>query len=209
MRYPVLFFLLIFIIPLTAYPQGKDSIRISGVVVSADSLKQLPGVRLQRSGLPLQYEADTAGFFSLYVFPADTITFTTLGYGTAQFLVPDSLKGSSYSLVEALYSDNTVAESPAFYTLPSADRFASYFMDGNLGYDEKYAQMQRNIQRVDNMEDEEAFLSKYQPADVNFGYGRLYNNRYAPVPSNNFLNPVRWADFIQDLRRMNLSDDSN
>lgn len=203
----IFFYLILF--SFSAFPQEQDSVQISGVVISADSLQQIPNTTIQRSNVLTRYRADTAGYFSIFAYPADTITFTSLGYNTAKFVVPQSLNSDSYSLVESLVPNSMNSSQIELYPMPPAEEFVNAFQDKSLLYADKYEVMRRNIERIDEMEDEEAFLSKYRPLDINFGYGRLYNNRYAPIPSNNFLNPVRWSNFIKDLQDRTFDSEIN
>lgn len=184
-----------------------DSIQISGVVINADSLQQIPNATIQINNQPLGFATDTSGYFSFFAQAYDTITFTSIGYREGKFVVPEGLQGLNYSLVETLVPDTMMLDEVTVYPLPSADEFVESFRDLSLIYTDKYEAMRDNIERVDTMEDEELFLSKYQPVDINFGYGRMYNNQWGPIPSNNFLNPAQWSQFINDLQELNLSDD--
>lgn len=189
------------------HAQQRDSIRISGVVISADSLQQIPNATISRSDVFTDYRADSDGYFSIFAYPADTITFSSVGYSDARFVVPQGLNSTNYSLVESMVPDSLQAADFRFYPMPPAEEFINAFTDQSLLYADKYEVMRRNIERIDEMEDEEAFLSKYRPLEINFGYGRLYNNAWGPVPGNNFLNPQRWSNFVEDLQRMNFEND--
>lgn len=207
MKRSTYFFIIFFIFPFIIQAQQSDSIRISGVVLSADSLQQIPRAVIQRNGVLSRYQADTAGYFSIFAYPADTISFTSVGYSPAKFVVPEGLNSSSYSLVEWMLPDSIASGEFNFYPMPPADEFVDAFVDESLLYTDKYEVMRQNIERIDEIEDEEAFLSKYRPIEINFGYGRLYNNHWGPVPANNFLNPIRWSNFINDLQDMNFDQD--
>lgn len=209
MRFYIFFFFVFFNFSTIVHAQKPDSVKISGIVISADSMQQIPNATIQRSDVFTRYRADTAGYFSIFAYPADTITFTSVGYNTAKFVVPQSLNSDSYSLVESLVPDSLDSSQIELYPMPPAEEFVNAFKDQSLLYADKYEVMRRNIERIDEMDDEEAFLSKYRPLDINFGYGRLYNNKYAPIPSNNFLNPVRWRNFIEDLQNRTFDSEIN
>ncbi|MEK6476837.1 carboxypeptidase-like regulatory domain-containing protein [Catalinimonas sp. 4WD22] len=187
---------------------ASDSIQISGVVINADSLQQIPNANILINNQPLGFATDTSGYFSIFAQPYDTITFTSIGYREGKFVVPEGLQGLNYSLVETLVPDTMMLDEVTIYPLPTADEFVESFQDLSLIYTDKYEAMRDNIERIDTMEDEELFLSKYQPVDINFGYGRMYNNEWGPIPANNFLNPAQWSRFINDLQELNLSDDN-
>jgi hypothetical protein len=187
---------------------ASDSIQISGVVINADSLQQIPNANILINDQPLGFATDTSGYFSIFAQPYDTITFTSIGYREGKFVVPEGLQGLNYSLVETLVPDTMMLDEVTIYPLPAADEFVESFQDLSLIYTDKYEAMRNNIEHIDTMEDEELFLSKYQPVDINFGYGRMYNNEWGPIPANNFLNPAQWSRFINDLQELNLSDDN-
>lgn len=191
----------------TGIAQEKDSIRISGILISADSMQQIPRAVIRRNDVLSGYSADTAGYFSIFAYPADTITFSSIGYKEGKFVVPKGLNSSSYSLVESLIPDSLDGNTLEFYPLPTAEEFVDSFRNLSLMYTDKYEVMRENIEEIDEMEDEALFLSKYQPMDINFGYGRLYNNPYGLVPGNNFLNPAQWSRFLKDLQELNLGSD--
>ncbi|MFP4091811.1 MAG: hypothetical protein ACLFUB_03280 [Cyclobacteriaceae bacterium] len=183
--------------------EEAQKIRISGIIITADSLREVTNTNIYVNDRLETYSSDTSGFFSLFAQPSDTITFTSLGYHQGKFIVPKGLAGQDYSLVQTLVPDTVILDEITIYPLPTAREFINAFRDSALIYNDKYEHMRENVERVDEMDDEEAFLSKYQPPEVNHGYGRLYNNRYGPIPGNNFLNPDRWRDFILDLQDYN------
>lgn len=207
MKLSLYFLIPFFTFSLYSQAQNQDSVRISGVVISADSLQQIPNATIRRSDIFNEYRADSAGYFSIFAYPADTITFSSVGYSPAKFVVPEGLNSTHYSLVESMIPDSLQSTETSFYPMPPAEEFINSFIDQSLLYTDKYEVMRRNIERIDEMEDEEAFLSKYRPLDINFGYGRLYNNAWGPIPGNNFLNPERWRNFVEDLQEMNFDTD--
>lgn len=184
-----------------------DSIQISGVVINADSLQQVPNANILINDQPLGFATDASGYFSFFAQAYDTISFTSIGYREGKFVVPEGLQGHNYSLVETLVPDTMMLDEVTIFPLPTADEFVDSFRDFSQVNTDKYEAMRDNIERIDTMEDEELFLSKYQPVNINFGYGRMYNNQWGPIPSNNFLNPSQWSQFVNDLQELNLSDD--
>lgn len=207
MKLSICFLIPFFTFSFYSQAQNQDSVRISGVVISADGLQQIPNAIIRRGDIFTEYLADSAGYFSIFAYPADTITFSSVGYSSAKFVVPEGLNSDHYSLVESMIPDSLQATDISFYPMPPAEEFVNSFTDQSLLYANKYEEMRRNIERIDEMEDEEAFLSKYRPLEINFGYGRLYNNAWGPIPGNNFLNPERWRNFVKDLQEMSFDKD--
>jgi hypothetical protein len=188
---------------------AADSIRVSGVLINADSLLEVTNANIYVNDRLQTYSSDTSGFFSVFAQPADTITFTSLGFREGKFILPEGLQGQEYSLIQTMVPDTLVLDEVIIYPMPDAREFVNAFKDRGILYQDKYESMRDNIEEVDDMNDEEAFLSKYQPVEVHHGYGRLYNNHFAPVPANNFLNPDQWREFILDLRRYNFDGEDD
>ena len=182
------------IVPLSVDAQSQKKVNISGLVASSDSLYLIADVLVSVNSQDFGMRTDSAGYFEIVASPLDTLVFTSTGYRLSQFVLPASLMGGQYVLIEQLTPLGVPEDIEEFFYLPPAQNLVRAFASPE-GID----QYQR-LDQVDNPNDEERFLSKYPPRQINYGHGRLYNSG-GLIPANNFLNPVRWARFIEDVQK--------
>lgn len=183
-----------------SFAQNRDStrlIQLSGVVVSADSLEQMPFTtifdRVSRRGTI----ADYYGFFSMVVLPGDTLMFSYYGYKTSSFIVPDTLTENRYSIIHMLHKDTIDLPAVTVYPWPSREDFARAFIEMRP-YDDALRRAQKQISG-----ESLAFASARLSTDASLSYSwqqnqqntKLYTMGQSPV--NNLLNPYSWATFIQ------------
>lgn len=210
LRLAVLFSLLIF--TQTGHAQSTDSvavdssmIQLSGVVVSNDELEPMPYTTIfdksQRRGVI----ADYYGYFSLVVFPGDTLYFSYYGYKTSSFIVPDSLSDNRYSIIHMLQKDTLNLPAVYVYPWPSREDFARAFLEMKP-YDDALRRAQRQLSGESlafvaaKLESDAGLAAAYQRNQM---YTALYTNGQLPV--NNLLNPYSWAKLIKEWKAGNLS----
>ena len=189
-------------------PRAIDSTRLvqlSGVVVSEEDLAQMPYTtvydKTQRRGVV----ADYYGFFSFVVYPGDTLLFSSFGYKTSSYVVPDSLKERRYSIIHMLQKDTLNLPEITVYPWPSREDFARAFLEMKP-YDDAIRRAQRELSG-ENL----AFVAARLDNDASLSYGNMVNQRYTKLytngqlPANNLLNPYSWAKLIQDWKEGRLS----
>ncbi len=180
-------------------------IQLSGVVVSEEDLNPMPYVTVYNRSLKKGVIADYYGFFSTVVTPGDTMLFSSFGYKTSTFIVPDTLKENRYSVIHMLQKDTLNLPAVTVYPWPSREDFARAFVEMRP-YEDAIRRAQRELSgeslafvaaRLDN----DASLAHGYA--VNQMYTKLYTNGQMPV--NNLLNPYSWAKLIQDWKAGKLS----
>lgn len=200
MKQVLLFFALV--CSFWGFTQQKDSLRLiqlSGVVVSSDSLEQLPYTTIFDKTVGRGTLSDYFGFFSIVVQPGDTILFRYYGHRESSFIVPDTLKDNRYSIIHMLHLDPNITILPnvTVYPWPSKSDFARAFVEMDPTDDAlRRAQKQLSGESL-------AFIASKVSSDASLSYGyamnqqntRLYTMGQSPV--NNLMNPFAWASFIQ------------
>lgn len=190
--------------------QQKDTLRLiqlSGVVVSSDSLEQMPYATVFNKTVARGALADFFGFFSMVVEPGDTILFRYYGHKESSYIVPDTLKESRYSMVHLMMKDSSINYLPEVqvYPWPSRADFARAFVEMDPTEDAlRRAQKQLSGESL-------AFIASKVSTDASLSYNyamnqqntRLYTQGQTPV--NNLLNPFAWASFLQAWRSGQLS----
>ena len=187
----------------TAFSFGqKDTtkntlIQFSGVVVSGDSLEAVPFCHIIDKSVRRGTTSDYFGYFSFVANKGDTIIFSSVGYKKANFIIPDTLKTSKYSLIQVMYKDTILLKTAHIYPWPSKEQFAEVFVNADIPNDD-YKRAKANLERASLKERADA-----TPMDGAMNYkwqmqqyqSKLY---YAgQAPPINLLNPIAWSKFIK------------
>ena len=111
------------------------------------ALKLLPFVTLLTNQLeevpPLTY----FGYFSFVANKGDTIIFSSVGYKKANFIIPDTLNTSKYSLIQVMYKDTILLKAAHIYPWPSKEQFAEVFVNADIPNDD-YKRAKANLERA-------------------------------------------------------------
>jgi hypothetical protein len=175
-------------------------IQLSGVVVSSDSLQEMPYAGVYNKTTRRGTIADIYGFFSLVVHPSDTIMFRYYGHKPSSYIVPDTLSESRYSIIHMMTVDTIQLSEVVIYPWPSKEAFAQAFVEMNP-YDDAMLRAQKELSGQSL-----AQIASLVPNDASLSFGnvvnqnntRLYTMGQSPV--NNLLNPFAWATFLQKWR---------
>lgn len=182
-------------------PNQKKLIQLSGVVVSSDSLTEMPYAAVYNKSKKQGLIADVYGFFSIVVQPGDTVLFKYYAYKPSSYIVPDSLTDERYSIIHMMDADTIQLHEVIVYPWPSKEAFARAFVEMNP-YDDAMLRAQKQLsgQSLSN-------LASMVSSDASLSFGnamsqqntKLYTMGQSPV--NNLLNPFAWASFIQKWRK--------
>lgn len=173
-------------------------IQFSGVVVSTDSVNPIPFAHIidisSRSGTTSDY----FGYFSFVASIGDSVRFSSVGYKTCFFHIPDTLiSGDNYSLIQIMEPDTILLKQADIYPWPSKEQFADAFVNTVIPNDD-YKRAEANL-------NDKAMIAYAEQipmnGQMNFNWqmkqvqSKLY---YAgQYPPNNLLNPIAWAKFIK------------
>lgn len=185
-----------------ALAQTKESrlIQLSGVVISSDSLREMPYAAVFNRTVRRGTMADIYGFFSLVVQPGDTIMFRYYGHKPSSYIVPDTLKDDRYSIIHMMEQDTMEIDEVIIYPWPSKEAFAQAFVEMSP-YDDALLRAQKELSGQ-NL----AMMASRVSSDASLSFGnvtnqqntRLYTMGQSPV--NNLMNPFAWASFLQKWR---------
>ena len=175
-------------------------IQLSGVAISEGDLNPLPYTTVYDRSIRKGVISDYYGFFSTVVLPGDTLLFSSFGYKTSTYIVPDTLKDNRYSVIHMLQRDTVNLPSITVYPWPSREDFARAFVEMEP-YDDAMRRAQRELSG-----ESLAFVAARLENDASLAYGYATNQRYTKLytngqlPANNLLNPYSWAKLIQDWK---------
>ena len=184
---------------------GQESseglIQFSGVVVSRDSLSPVPFANILVKGTPRGTTSDYYGYFSFVARANDTLIFSSIGYKKSEFVVPDSLEGDRYSLIQSMYRDTINLELVEIFPWPTPEQFKAAFLGLDIPDDDlEIARKNLNpgllAERTANLAMNGSLNYKWQMQQHSSQL--YYAGQYRP---NNLLNPIAWAKFIEAWRK--------
>ena len=180
-------------------------IQLSGVAIGETDMNPVSYTTIFDKTSKRGVIADYYGFFSMVVYPGDTLLFSGYSYKTSTYVVPDSLAENRYSIIHMLQKDTVNLPEVTVYPWPSREDFARAFVEMQP-YDDAIRRAQRELSG-----ESLAFVAARLDTDASLSYGNVMNQQYTKLytnrqmPANNLLNPYSWAKLIQDWKAGKLS----
>jgi len=202
----LLYFIFLFgaqLIAAVAYSQTgyENIIQINGVVMTADSLRAVPGATILVRNKNRGVESENTGVFSLVCYKGDTLDFSSVGYRSKTFVVPKNIEGQYYSLIQLMVQDTFYLPETIIRPLPSKEAFDYAFKYWNIPNDQ-YELARRNT---------DAYLLRMLaytlPMDGHEAQSKLLQKQaaeavyYGQRPPMNILNPIAWGEFFEAWKR--------
>ena len=110
-------------------PVDTNLIQLSGVIVSEETLKELPYTTVLNITSHRGVISDYFGYFTMVAFPGDTLLFSAYGHITSNYVVPDSLGEKSYSIIHVMNLDTLDLPGVEVFPWPSREDFARAFVN--------------------------------------------------------------------------------
>jgi hypothetical protein len=181
-------------------PNWQDIIQITGVTMSADSLRAIPDVTIEVKSRDHGTYSSTFGVFSLVCTKGDTLKFTAVGYREKQYVIPRDLNGRFFNVVQLMVQDTFYLPETIIRPLPYGDEFDYAFKHWNFP-DDQYETARKNTN-----EKAMAYLrsktpmngpenqSYYQSQQAKQGY---YYGQQQPI---GIFNPFKWNEFFNSWK---------
>ncbi len=179
-------------------------IQFSGVVVTDENgmVQPLPYVNIFIKGSSGRgtYTSND-GFFSIVAREGETVIFSSVGYESVEYVIPDTLSSSRYSFFQIMTQDTVLLPETVIYPWPSREHFKLEFLamdvstemesraDANLA-DKVIADMVSNLP-TDGTENASMYMRQQQQA-------YYYEGQIRP---QNVFNAFAWAEFIKAMKR--------
>ncbi len=206
MRFSVvrlLTFLSLIFLPFVILAQGvyDNVVQISGVTMTADSLRAVPGVVVEVKNKERGVISNGQGVFSIVVYKGDTLLFSSVGFRSKEYVVPAGIQGNYVSLIQLMVQDT-------FYLPETIVR--PYLSKEELQYAFRYEKIpddKYEIARKNTDEQTMKILAYMLPRD-----GRESQANYQSIQANNavyygvqkpmnIFNPLAWAEFFEAWKR--------
>jgi hypothetical protein len=188
----------------------KDSVvEIYGVIMTADSLKGIPAVSVivKRDGRGTF--SNEGGVFSIVALKGDKIEFSSVGYKSKTYLVPDTLQGNQFSLIQLMVTDAEFLPATIIKPRPTREQFERDFVNTKVPDDNI------EIARQNTSAAKRRLLARTLPADAREATNYYLKqaatsyNYQGQMPPQNIFNPLAWADFIQAWKRGDFKSNSD
>lgn len=181
--------------------QPQDVIQINGVVMTADSLRAVPGVTVVVKHKNRGVYASDLGVFSIVVQKGDTLQFSSLGFRSKEYPIPQNLEGSYFSLIQLMVQDTFYLPETIIRPIPSKDEFEYAFRYWRIP-DDKYEIARKNTNALalralaySLPRDGRESQAVYQNIQAEQAY------YYGQVKPMNIMNPLAWAEFFDAWKR--------
>jgi CarboxypepD_reg-like domain len=186
----------------------RDSVvQIFGVVMTADSLKAIPAVSVVVKDRNQGTYTTDQGVFSLVVLKGDVVEFSSIGYKTIDYKIPND-SGNQISMIQLMVADAQYLPATIIRARPTREQFERDFVNTPVPDDDI------EIARQNNSAAKRAVLSRGLPANAGEAastYLRQSAQKYyyqGQTPPQNILNPLAWAEFIQAWKRGDFRNDN-
>lgn len=191
-----------------ARAQGEiKAIMFTGLLTGGKNNEALPGatVYIPRAGRGTITNA--YGYFSLPVYPGDSVVFSYVGYEKQYHVIP-RINEQTYSRIIELKEDVTLLREVKVYPYPTEEDFKRAFLATRLPDEKERENLAKNT-------DPRAL----RQLAAQMGMGPAANYRYFIEQQNNytfnrtamttipFLNPLAWASFIRSVKNGDLKRD--
>lgn len=180
----------------------QDSVvQLYGVVMTADSLRGLPGVSIIVKGSGRGTVSNYQGVFSIVVLKGDEIEFTSVGFKPKLTRIPRELEGNAFSVIQLMVTDTVYLPASIIKPRPTREQFERDFVNTTVPDD------QIEVARQNTDLAKRRILARSMPRDgresMNYNLARNAAKYYSngQVPPMNVMNPFAWNEFIRAWKR--------
>ena len=113
----------------------NNVIQINGVLMTADSLRAVPGATVLVKNRNRGVESEYNGVFSLVCYKGDTLVFSSVGFRPKEFVVQPDLPGDYYSMIQLMVQDTFYLPESIIRPLPTREGFEYAFLHWRIHND--------------------------------------------------------------------------
>lgn len=188
-----------------AYAQGEQkAIIFTGVVVAGKSTERLPGAYIFIPKAGRGTLANNAGYFSIPVFPGDSIVYSYVGYKTQYHVIPRNYNAETYSAIIAMQESVTMLAEVRVYPYATEEEFKKAFLALRLPDQADRDALARSTdidyitRMAAQMPNNAQTNYRYTMDQQLFGRESAANKGFATTFP--FLNPFAWSRFIKSVQ---------
>ena len=179
----------------------ENVIEIDGVLMTADSLRSVPGATIQVKNQNRGVLSSYAGVFSIVCYKGDTLEFSCMGFRPKTYIVPAKLSEEHYSLIQLMVQDTFYLPETIIRPLPSREQFNYAFQYWRIPND-YYEKARRNTN---------AYLLRALAYTVPHDGSEMQHRTqeqmareavyYGMQQPMNIFNPIAWGQFFEAWKR--------
>lgn len=174
-------------------------IQFSGMVVYEENEDLFPlaftNILIKKSGRGTYSNLD--GFFSIVAEKGDTVEFSSVGFKTVEYIIPDTMSSKRYTIYQIMSLDAINLPETVVYPWPSREHFSIEFLALDVPDDlgdiaaenldpERLATMRETLD-ADGRETGQYYLKRLAESTY-------YSGQQRPTP---ILDPIAWSKFIK------------
>lgn len=196
----ILFVLLLFN-GANVYSQGEDKfVTFTGFVIDSQTDQPLPGTYVINERAGKGTSTNGKGYFSISVFPGDSISFRFLGYKKQYYIIPRDVD-IVFSAVVELQEDSKMLREVKVYPFKSEKEFKEALVNMQLPDAKAREALERNLghDRMVNLVASQAMGSEQSFRTVMDMQQTQFSKQYtAPILS--ITDPMAWVNFIKGIK---------
>ena len=180
----------------------RDSlVQLYGVVMTADSLRGLPGVTVKLKNQNRGTYSNEEGVFSIVVLKGDEIEFTYVGFKPKLIIIPKNMEGNWYSIIQLMVMDTVYLPATIIKPRPRREQFERDFVNTPVPDD------QLEIARQNAKTAQSRLLQQSVPKDgseaSNYTLRNIARSTYysGQIQPQAIFSPLAWAEFIRAWKR--------
>jgi hypothetical protein len=180
---------------------SENLVQISGVLMTADSLRAVPGAIVQVKNKNRGVASSEVGVFTIVAYKGDTLQFSALGFRNKEFVVPMNIKGHYFSAIQLMVQDTFYLPETIIRPLPSREQFDYAFKHWRIA-DDKYEIARKNTNAL--MLRALAHSIPRDGKENQMMYQQLKAQEavyYGQRPPMQIFNPVAWMEFFESWKR--------
>ena len=179
----------------------ENKVELTGVVMSADSLRYLPFVSVVIKNKDIGTTSNERGVFTLIADKGDTLEFTSIGFRKKRYIIPRVLSSNRYSVIQLMTMDTFHLPSTIIRPSLSKEEFDKAFATWNIP-DDKYETARRNteFQTMRML----AFVLPKDGRENQSAYQRMQQQRTywaGQQPPMTIFSPLAWYEFFKAWKR--------
>lgn len=184
-----------------AQESDENIVQISGVTMTADSLRAVPGAVIMLKNNYRGTVSNERGVFSMVAHKGDTLVFSEIGFRTKEYVIPDNIDGHYFSVVQLMTQDTFYLQETIIRPFPTREQFNYAFKYWDVP-DDKYERARKNTEAL--MLRALAYTLPKDGGENQSEYQNIQAQKaiyYGQRPPSNIFNPLAWAEFYEAWKR--------
>lgn len=181
--------------------QDKNIVQISGVIMTADSLRAVPNTTVVVKNQNRGVISSDRGVFSIVCYKGDTLQFTALGFREKNYVVPHSIQGEYFSMIQLMVQDTFYLPETIVRPVPSKKEFDYAFRNWRIPDDQlELARKNTNAYTLRVL----GYTLPKDGGENQSAYQNIQATRavyYGQTPPSNLFSPIAWAQFFDAWKR--------